>query len=233
MKHIVMASALLLTCSLSSCLIQKKKNVDMSEISKKEMIKANFNRLSLSGDYELVYHQGDSCSLDIRGPKDLVDRVEVKNEEGTLSLSQKRRNISFTMGKKKRVVVTVTSPSLAQVQIAGACDFSAPDQVAVGIMDFDLSGAGTVGFKHLQCDTLLVNMSGASNLDLDLHHVSYTDINLSGAGNADVHFNDCGLAVCTMAGAGNIDVSGDVVKLIENKHGVASINKNNLTIKEK
>ena len=232
MKYIGYVSAMVLAMCLSSCLIQKKKNVDMSEVVRNDLMRGEFSALSLSGEYAIEYKQADSCSLSVRGPKDLVDRMEVSYEDSTLSLSTKRQNINFA-GRKKKVTVTVASPTLNEVKVKGACDFKAPGTVVSKNMNFELSGAGTVDFGHLKCDTFQIKVHGAGNLDLGLYDTRYAGISISGAGNADVDFDHCGKAECAISGAGNLSLSGDVEQFVENKSGAAVIHKKGLTIKNK
>ena len=232
MKHIGLASALLLTLCLSSCLIQKRKDVDTAEITK-NVTTSEFSSISIAGAYSLVYRQGDSCSVTMSGPKNLLDRVKVSHEGETLSIRQEDHSFTNMFGRKSMVTVYVTSPLLTEIVLAGTGNFNVADTMAVKKLNFNLSGAGSVNIDHLKCDTLQMNVSGAANMTLGLHDCHYSGINMQGAGNADVNYVNCGLSVCTIAGAGNMTLSGDLTNLVENKSGVASIRKQDLRIKEK
>ena len=232
MKYIHIVTAIVLACSFSSCIIQKKKDVDLKVVEQRPEIKEQFHTLSIKGDFELNYVQGDTSCVIVKGPKSLVEKAKITAENGILNLNGERRKISFGRNKSK-VTVIVMNPELAKVIVSGACNFHADESVTLKNLYFDISGAGDVDFENLTCDSLIVDVKGAGDIDVNLHNTPYTSVSISGAGQLDADFDNCGTAICNISGAGDVELSGDLENLVESKSGVATIVKKDLRIKNK
>ncbi len=251
----IAAAALVATFLFSSCVIEKR-NVNDSSSSEENIVSSykidEFDKMDISGACTLIYTQGSSDSLRLEGDTKSLEKIEVSQDGSTLSIKFKKSINIFGVNNSytNDVRVYVSSSSLSEIEISGACDINMEQPVKFGDLKVTSSGASTLKIKDITADNFKIHSSGASDIDIDkatlksfktrmsgagdvdvnLNNTDKVDIQVSGAGDADLKLTDCGDVNVSISGAGSITVSGNARSLSQSKSGMASIDTDDLNI---
>ncbi len=221
MKHIrssaiaAALAALALLISTSADAGSRAPGVDSSgEVVIETTTPPEFTRIHASGAFEVVARVGPSPSIELTCDRAHLKYIDISIDDGTLRLGQKR---GFRGAESLRVVVT--TPRLSGVQISGANDV-----VASGIhgerLHVEASGAGDVVLSG-EVGTLVVDISGAADVDARELIARTVRVDLSGAASADVHATE-ELDV-TISGVGDVDCYGTPARVRQEISGLGSL----------
>jgi hypothetical protein len=176
----------------------------------------SFNKLDLSGAFDVIYDVGETTKVKIIGESNLLKYVKTENFGKTLSIFTKK-NIS----SNKKIVIYITNPPINEVNLSGANNLTIKNLKNDNLF-INLSGAGNISINGT-VDLLKANLSGAGKLDskeLEAHEV---DIEISGTASADVFVTE--KLNASVSGVGSINYYGNP-KFTNNKiSGIGSINK--------
>ncbi len=198
MKH-VLTTAAAAALSVSAAIAG-----DDRERVSKTLDLADFERISVSGVYDLSVDVGGDYSITISGPADEVERVEASVSKGVLSLGQKERKRSW--GRKRHGIdAEITMPSLSGLDVSGVVDGTISD-VDAGRFDLAISGVGDISLSGT-CDSLDAVVSGVGDLDADKLECRVVEVTVSGVGDASVYASE--EVDARVSGMGDIDVYGD------------------------
>lgn len=183
----------------------------------------DFDRISVTGVYELEVEIGDSYSVDITGPARELERVQAKVEGGVLTLGTKDR---VGGGKlrlhKDSVTAKITMPAINGIDVAGVVDGEIRG-VKAERFRASLSGVGDLDIVG-ECVDLDLTVSGVGDLDAEDFVCENVQVSVSGVGSATVYASQSVNANVT--GMGNIKVYGSPAN-VEKSGGMFS----NVTIK--
>jgi len=205
-----------------------------SDMSQKFEFK-NFNEVIVSSAFNVDIEQGDVYSMEISGPADLFEGLEVSQEERTLEIGyeKKRKNFGANLLKVKIVMPALESLDLSgaikanikgfkneslQIDISGAsnCDLNAN----INNLKVDISGAGNLNLKG-SGDLMVINLSGASNVKARSYQVKRLNLNMSGAGAAQVYASE--QLDVEVSGVGSVKYDGSPQILNKKLSGMATI----------
>lgn len=179
-KLIMFVAAALLVTGLTGCVV--KTSTKSKRISKTFAIQ-EFERINLSGNFDVVYSQGDKVSARAEGDERVVNSLELTCSDGTLNISQKRYSLKPVLFSGSTVLY-VTSPDLTGIKMTGNGDFEAPGQVDTDELQVELTGNGDIDFERVICDKIFLTLTG--NGDIDVKDVTAGAANIQLTGNGDV-----------------------------------------------
>jgi hypothetical protein len=158
-----------------------------------------FHGISIETVADVDVTIGPVTRVEVTAPKDWLGKLETKVEKGSLHV-----RTPGVKGKTPTFKVSITTPSLDAVAIAGLTNFHATaldaSQLALdvdGAATFDLSGSA---------DSLSVAVSGAAELKLEKLATHQTALEVSGVATGALRA-DRWLAV-SISGTGTLDVYG-------------------------
>lgn len=178
----------------------------------------SFEKLEASTALNIIYVQGTPVSFKISGDEQDVAATKIKQSGDKLKIWRtdcEQKNF----GRNRTVTVTVTTPVIREIDLSGACDFSAKRLSYSGDVEIDTSGASKVSISDLSAQNVEIDVSGASNIEVGKSSTRRIDLDLSGASKASIAGNtgylylDCSGASDASLGKlkaveGKIDVSG-------------------------
>jgi len=174
---------------------------------------ADFSALVVSGGYKITWSSGKPA-LTITTDQNLLPLIKATVSGNTLQI-ESEDNLRPTKG----ITITLSSASLADVQLNGAVDLTASQLSGRGLklesngaaditiagsvtnLEATLSGACRLNAKSLKAQTATVSLNGAS----------YGDVTVTGALNASI------------SGTGVLTYSGNPKSVEKNVSGVGSI----------
>lgn len=178
----------------ASCKFVRVSGTMVEEAQQEEQTKSNmtmytrdlpiedFHSLSIKGFFEIKYVSGQT-GMQVKGPEDLVGRIQIDNTDGLLSISLPENG--KRMNGKNKITLRLSSPVLNGVEIKGAADFEAKNIVA---RDFavDIKGAGDLEVDGLQANTVNVLVEGAGDVEIENLRCDDLMVEINGAGDCDV-----------------------------------------------
>lgn len=173
-----------------------------------------FERLDVSGAFDVRVTLGEEPSLKISGDDNLLKYVKVRNKGDRLVIST-RKNIN----PREDMRITITNPSLRRLSVSGANSVKMRN-IDTEEFQADISGACSVDLSG-DSERFRVDMSGASNLDAERLITKKVRIDCSGACNAEVYASESIQA--DVSGVCSIKYSGNPVKTDLDASGVSSI----------
>jgi hypothetical protein len=192
------------------------------EVSRNYQVGA-FDKLAVSGPYEVHVVTGGAGGISARGGSNLLDETEVIVENGTLKIRPKKRNrIQFNWHNGK-AVFTVNAAALHGATIAGSGGINV-DKVA-GDFDGEVAGSGDLKLASVTGGKVRLSIAGSGGVDaagkadsVDLSIAGSGDIRAGGlssrtadvsiAGSGNVAANASETADVSIMGSGDVEISG-------------------------
>ena len=184
---------------------------DMSNGGSGERITASDNyitREAMAGDFhsltcnlpgDVIYTPGD-CAVSIYAPDNVMERISVSNENGTVVIKSNLNRIR----NLKKITVNISSPVLESVNFNGVVDFNAPEGITALNFDAIVNGAGDIDINGLQANEAEITVNGAGDAKIEGLDCDALMISINGAGDAFLSGKAC-RADLSISGAGDID----------------------------
>lgn len=165
----------------------------------------DFDRVSVSGVYEVDIEVGPSFSISLSGPEKEMDNVKVYTENGTLHLARKNKNERKKNNNQKGIDATITLPDLEGMKVSGV---ASGDITNVDAEDFDLKVSGVAEVEiEGSCNNLTARVSGVGELDAKDFECKDVDVTLSGVGEVTVFASES--VDVKASGVGDVQVYGN------------------------
>ncbi len=162
-----------------------------------------FQRVSLAGSTDVVVSVGGAASVRAEGDKAAVDRLDIKVENGELTIGSKRHEgWNWNFGGHRHIVVYVTVPSLAGVSIAGSGDMKI-DKVTASDFDAAITGSGDLAIDNLQGAQARFNITGSGDFT-GAGKVQQASITVAGSGDFKAGGLEIGNATVSVIGSGDV-----------------------------
>jgi hypothetical protein len=163
-----------------------------------------FEKISLTGSSNVVVTVGGAPSVRAEGDTALLEKLEIKVENGILRIGYRKGNWAFGWRKDHGpVTVHVSAPSLTGAQVAGSGDMRI-DKVEGGDFRGEIAGSGEIQLASLRARTARFSIAGSGGVTA-AGAAETADFEIAGSG--DVHA--AGLQVkrakVSIAGSGNVE----------------------------
>lgn len=163
-----------------------------------------FDKISLAGSSNVVVTVGGAPSVRAEGDTALLDKLEIKVENGTLHIGHKKGNWSFGWGKDHgAVTVHVSAPSLTGADVVGSGDMKI-DKVEGGDFAGEIAGSGGIQLASLRVRNASFAIAGSGGVTAN-GAAETADFSIAGSG--DVHAGGLQVkrAKVSIAGSGNVE----------------------------
>ena len=171
-----------------------------------------FTGVTVSGAYEIQWSAGKPA-VAITTDQNLLPLIKAEVSDGTLHIE------SDNLRPTKGILITLSSASLADVQLDGAVRFTAR-QVSGRELKLEANGASNISIDG-SVTNLEVNLSGASKLDAKSLLAQTASVSASGACYGDV--NVTGTLNASISGAGVLTYAGNPKSVEKDVSGAAAI----------
>jgi hypothetical protein len=202
---------------------------------------SSFNQIENSTLANVIYRQSDEVTITVVAESNLLGHIVTENTNGNLKIRTDSWNtcLDYT----ERPVITVTSPSLKNIESSGSGDMFA-DIMSGNSLIIKLSGSGKVVAESLSCNDLSVIISGSGDIEISEAFCQDADFNLSGSGDLDIsgtsdkgHFRISGSGDINADefqinnATENISGSGDIFTFVTNSLTAALSGSGNIYLK--
>ena len=231
-------TATIVALSFSNCTVIGQNSIQPSkERSTRDYQVKAFNKIDVSTVGDMVYTQSadGKYSLQISGPDNILDLIEVKVKNETLYLSMKKSKVK----NAKDLKITLSSPELNSINFTGVGNISIPQGLVTSNFNMYSKGVGEMKIKQLKCEQINVYCTGVGNVKLEGNATEATyeskgvgnidaanlvvenvKATCSGVGNITCHANQT--LTATTTGIGNISYKGKPETQIS-KNGIGTI----------
>lgn len=181
-----------------------------------------FDKISLTGSSNVVVTVGGAPSVRAEGDSALLEKLEIKVENGVLRIGYKKGNWSFGWRKDHGpVTVHVSAPSLTGAEVAGSGDMKI-DKVAGGDFAGEIAGSGEIELASLSARNASFSIAGSGGVTAS-GTAETADYEIAGSGDVRAAGLQVKRAKVSIAGSGNVEAravetanieimgSGDVV----------------------
>jgi len=176
----------------------------------------DFERIKVSGVYELNIRNGADYSIRLSGKELALDRASIRVENKTLYLGHQKK-IGYR--GKKSISANINLPSLHEIHVSGVVDGIVHD-IDVDNFRVEVSGVGDLKLTG-RCNALRADLSGVGDLNAKNLICRAVDVAVTGVGDATVYASDSLKA--HVSGIGDLTCYGSPKNVRKNRNFFSSI----------
>lgn len=162
-----------------------------------------FDRVELAGAQNVIVTVGGAPSAYGEGDTGLLEKLEVKVENGVLRIGQKKSKWFGSHKDRGPVTVHVTVPSLKGAEVAGSGDMRI-DKVQGDAFAGSIAGSGELKVAALSAKSASFSIAGSGGVEV-AGAAETADINIAGSGDVRAGGLEVKRAKVSIAGSGNVD----------------------------
>lgn len=229
---------LLLVGLFSSCnavgeTIKPSKNLITRDYKVKE-----FNQIDAATVGDIYYTQSTDgkTSVQIYGPDNFINLVQVAVKNGTLLLTMEKHN----KVKNGKLRITISSPDLNRIDFKGVGDINIENSFKTAKLNIACKGVGDIKINDLTCDALTVSSMGVGDVelkgkaqsaflsskgvgDIDAEELETARVEASSKGVGDISCYATESLKASVKGVGSIRYKGNPTEKSFDKGGIGSI----------
>ena len=195
------AIAYILAVLASSCVGFNEKNVKLSGVTKVSTKEVSaFDKVDVSGAIDVIVNIGNKSEVVIEADSAIMPYIVTEVKDRELKIYNKD-DFGFYNFKNNKILVTITTPSILELESSGACDVTIND-LKTDMFKVSLSGACDL-IGSFECNVLDFESSGSSDSKLK-GKVKNCNIELSGA--CDIKALDLEVDSLKIEGSGSSNV---------------------------
>ncbi len=201
-------SLIVIAFALNSCIHTIDGN---GEVTKEQRAVSSFDKIDISGGYEVLINQGDEEKLELEVDENLLEYIETETKDNTLYISS-----TEPIGGATSLKLYITVVDVDDIDVSGAIELRNKGTYKTENLEIDVSGASDIDLD-VDIENLIMDMSGASETTLT-GNASNFEIDISGAGelqakklktrNTTISISGAGSAVVHAKKTLNVSVSG-------------------------
>jgi len=200
--------------SLNSCINSIDGN---GEVTKEERKVDSFNKIDISGGYEVLINQGDKERLELEVDKNLLEYIETNTKNNTLFISSKK-----PIGNATSLKLYISVVDVDDIDVSGAIELKNKGTCKTANLAIDISGVADVDLD-VDVENLVMDMSGASETTLSGNANNF-EIEISGSGELQAKKLKTRNTTIDISGAGSVKYKGNP-KIEKDISGAGSIEK--------
>ncbi len=163
-----------------------------------------FNKISLLGSPNVIVTVGGAPSVRAEGDSKLLEKLEVKVENGVLQIGYKKGDWSFGWRKDHGpVTIHVSAPSLTGAEVAGSGDMKI-DKVEGGDFAGEIAGSGEIELASLRARNASFAIAGSGGVTAS-GTAETAEFDIAGSGDIRAGGLQVKRAKVSIAGSGNVE----------------------------
>lgn len=180
----------------------------------------DFNKIYASAVGDIYYTQSTdgSTSLEIYGPDNIVEMIDVSIDEGKLSLAMQNVKKVRNINKMK---ITISSPDLSSLKFKGVGNVHIDEGITTNALLLDAEGVGNIYASGIRCNNLTVCSRGVGDVKI-VGESQKASLSSEGVGNINAVNLKSNHVEATSKGIGNITCYA-VESISASVNGIGSI----------
>jgi len=241
LTNLIMATALVAVTSTSFADAKAKSTRPYSYNSEDRHL-TGFSAVNVAGSFDVYITQGNTESVKVDAPSEVIDRIITEVQGGVLKIYTKNNNgWNWSWNDKKKIVVYVTLKNVNAVSLAGSGDVFFKDGLRAPALKVKLTGSGDISgkvdVKSLEssvsgsgditltgrAESSLVSVIGSGDFTGSNLVTTNTSVKVAGSGDAKVNAND--KLDASVVGSGDIHYTGNTKNVSSSKAGSGSVSR--------
>lgn len=177
---------------------------DAGPVTTQNYSQTGFTAVEVAGPDDVTIRQGDAFSISAKGPKDILDRLEIKLDGTTLVIGRKREGFSFSSRDDDDVDIAITMPKLDGVRLTGSGSIDA-DTIDGDAVKAVLTGSGDLKAGKLTGKSAKLTLSGSGDIEVGSGTIGSGDVSITGSGDIDAGGLVADTLDISIAGSGSVD----------------------------
>lgn len=175
---------------------------------------ADFDKVELSGAYDVMVMSGEKSSFRIQGDENIIDQIASDVSNSTLKVFPKK-----SLCPKEKLTLTISTKDLSALSASGSMMVEIQ---AISNDQLNLSVDGSAGIKAAgRSDNLYASISGSGNIETAKLVSQNAKISISGVGDATVQTSE--LLDVEIQGVGNVYYLEKPNEVRQNITGIGSV----------
>ncbi|HWZ34591.1 MAG TPA: head GIN domain-containing protein [Mucilaginibacter sp.] len=165
---------------------------------------SGFHAVDAAGPFDVYITQGNTETVKVDAPDDVIKNVLTDVRSGTLRIYTKEHFSWKNIFNNKKVVIYITVKSIDNINLTGSGNVTFKDGLNATDMRLHVSGSGNIQGK-LTAKALDASISGSGNLKLS-GAAENQNVGVSGSGNYSARDLNSANANVSVSGSGNASV---------------------------
>lgn len=144
---------------------------------------SDFTAIDFTTLGRVTISQGESESLTVSGPDNIIPLVQTTVRNGTLSIDMENDITVTTLNREKTLNFTIELKDLNSLMVSGLGEIIM-DSLTTSDLTLEMSGAGSIKLDDLTADSLDINVSGLGSVEV-AGEATTASIDISGAGSVN------------------------------------------------
>lgn len=173
----------------------------------------DYDSIMSKGFFDVVFKQVDkdeACGVTGRLPENLIKKMEVRVEAGTLVISMKPG--SYNLNLLETSTIYVYNKTLKDVSSSGSGDFTIEGSLDTDGKDFSARTSGSSDFKSGKIKAtkanVSINSSGSGDIDIDGADCQIFLVGISGSADVDCGTVNSKMCSISIKGSGDVSIDG-------------------------
>lgn len=210
----ISALLFLLTFLVVSCKVNAVRGSGNEQTEKREV--SGFTKVEVAGAYSVNITLGDVESLEIITDDNLMKYIRTEVDNGALKIYNKK-----SLSPRRKIIINITAIKLEEINSSGASSIAARNYRGESLL-INGSGASSMELDG-ETESLNIDLSGAVAIDAKNLKAQFVKVDLSGAAGVEVFAGQELNAAIT--GVGSIDYYGNPAIVKKEVSGLGSINR--------
>ena len=165
---------------------------------------AKVSSITLETSVDIVIKKGEKDKLVIKGPKDLVSNIELKQTDSNLQIKSEK-----CMRNSDSIELVATLRSLTQIKVLGSSDVEVKDVFSSQSLNLGIAGSGDIS-GSFNTDVIEIDIKGSGKINLN-GKTKDLSIDIKGSGDVSTTELTAKNVEVSIKGAGDVDVRAEDV----------------------
>jgi hypothetical protein len=199
---ILLSNLALVACSMAGAQGGGERRADAGPAVTRNFDLAGFDAIGMAGSQDVEVRVGGGFAVRAEGDAEMIERLDIRVEDGTLKIGQKKGSYSVTWSSDRpRTRIFVSLPAIRAASLAGSGDLRI-DRVQGERFDASVAGSGDIDIGQLQVAALAAKVAGSGNIKA-AGTAQTSEISIAGSGDVDVGSVQSRTASASVVGSGD------------------------------
>jgi hypothetical protein len=180
-----------------------KRTVEAGPLTTQSYDLKDFTGVKVAGPDDVTIRRGAAFSITAKGPKGVIDELEIKLDGDMLSIGRKNSGFSFGSSDDD-VEIAITMPALRAVRLTGSGEIDA-DTVDGDAVEAVVTGSGDLKVATLNGKSAKITVSGSGDIEVGGGTIGSGDFDVTGSGSIDAGALSATTLEVSITGSGDVD----------------------------
>jgi hypothetical protein len=223
---ILMSTLAVAACNMGANAQESEGSAGGGRMTQRSYQLGGFDAVGSAGSQDVIVAVGSAHSVRAEGDSEVLDRLDIRVEDGTLKIGHKKGSdwSGLFKGDRPKTRIFVTMPAIRSAAVAGSGDMRV-DRVQGERFAASIAGSGDIEVAQMQVRDAKFSVAGSGNIkasgtaeksttsiagsgDIDLGGVRVRTASVSVAGSGDVRIHASETADISIVGSGDVEVAG-------------------------